>query len=104
MTRDRSSVFKVHNIQVKVEDLTCSIHGSKHDLLYQWLRPLVTKLIQRQIETVIKATLTTGLEYIDGQLVAARDRMEIAKAVECQSRSEDLTYVCLAWHPFLFLT
>jgi hypothetical protein len=60
-------------------------------------------LIKKQIEKAIKAALTTGFEYIDGQLVAVRDRMEIAKASEGQSRTDVLKDVCLASRPFFFV-
>ncbi|KIM39008.1 hypothetical protein M413DRAFT_447366 [Hebeloma cylindrosporum] len=89
-TRDRSSVFKVHNIHVKVSNLKFAIRDSNHDFLYKTLRPLATGLIKKQIEKAIKDALTTGLEYIDGQLVAVRDRMEMAKATDGQSRTDVL--------------
>jgi len=98
-TRDRSSVFKVHSVHVKVSNLKFAIRDSNHDFLYKTLRPLATALIKKQIEKAIKAALTTGFEYIDGQLVAVRDRMEIAKASEGQSRTDVLKDVCLASRP-----
>jgi hypothetical protein len=88
--RDQSSVFQVHDINVKVGTLKFAIRDSKHDFLYKTLRPLATALIKRQLQKVIKDTLRTGLEYIDGQLVAVRDRMAEAKATDGQSRSEVL--------------
>ncbi|CAA7258482.1 unnamed protein product [Cyclocybe aegerita] len=69
--RDKSSVFK-------------------HDFLYKTLRPLATGLIKKQIQKAIKDALRTGLEYVDGQLVAVRDRMDTAKVTEGQSRTEVL--------------
>jgi len=60
-------------------------------------------LIKRQIEKAIKDALTTGLEYVDGQLVAVRDRMETAKATEGQSRTDVFKDVCRASPSFLFL-
>ena len=81
-----------------------AIRDSNHDFLYKTLRPLATALIKKQIEKALKAALTTGFEYIDGQLVAVRDRMEIAKAAEGQSRTDVLKDVCLASRPFFLLT
>lgn len=80
--KDRSSVFKVHSVHVKVDSLKFSIRDSKHDLLYKTLKPLATGLIKRQIQKAMQDAITTGLEYVDGQLVAVRDRMESAKTEE----------------------
>ncbi|KAF9534642.1 hypothetical protein CPB83DRAFT_755601 [Crepidotus variabilis] len=88
--RDKSSVFRVQDINVKVDTLKFSIRDSKHDFLYKTLRPLATGLIKRQIQKAIKDALRTGLEYVDGQLVGVRDRMAEAKATEGQSRTEVL--------------
>lgn len=80
--KDRSSVFKVHDVHVKVDSLKFSIRDSKHDFLYNTLRPLATGLVKRQIQKALRDALHTGLEYVDGQLVAVRDRMEAAKKEE----------------------
>jgi len=89
-TKDKSSVFKVQDVNVKVDALKFSIRDSKHDFLYKTLKPLATGLVKRQIQKAIKDALTTGFEYIDGQLVAVRDRMETAKATEGESRTDVL--------------
>jgi hypothetical protein len=88
--RDRSSVFRVHDINVKVSNMKFAIRDSKHDFLYKTLRPLATALIKRQLQKVIKNALRTGLEYLDGQLVAVRDRMEEANVKGGESRMEVL--------------
>jgi hypothetical protein len=88
--RDQSSVFRVHDINVKVGTLKFAIRDSKHDFLYKTLRPLATALVKRHLQKVIKDALRTGLEYIDGQLVAVRDRMAEAKATDGESRTEVL--------------
>jgi hypothetical protein len=87
--RDQSSVFRVQDINVKVGTLKFAIRDSKHDFLYKTLRPLATALIKRQLQKVIKDTLRTGLEYIDGQLVAVRDRM-----AECKGEGRRKSYGC----------
>ncbi|KAG5350862.1 hypothetical protein C0989_009009 [Termitomyces sp. Mn162] len=87
--KDRSSVFKVHSVHVKVDSLKFSIRDSKHDLLYKTLRPLATGLVKRQIQKAMQDAITTGLEYVDGQLVAVRDRMESAKT-EGEGRGQAL--------------
>ncbi|KAK2464849.1 hypothetical protein APHAL10511_003148 [Amanita phalloides] len=88
--KDKSSIFKVHDVQVKMESLKFSIRDSKHDLLYKTLKPLATALVKRQISRVVADALRTGFEYMDGQLVSVRDRMETAKATEGQSRTQVL--------------
>jgi len=88
--KDRSSVFKVHDVQVKVDTLKFSIRDSKHDFLYKTLRPLATGLIKKQIQRAITQALRTGLEYVDGQLVTVRDRIEHAKQTEGESRTDVL--------------
>ena len=92
---DRSSVFRVHDVHVKVNTLKLGIRDSKHDFLYITLWPLATGLIKRQIQKAIKDALVTGFEYIDGQLVAVRDRMESAQDTEGVSRTDILKDVSL---------
>jgi hypothetical protein len=79
---DRSSVFKVESVHVKVDTLKFSIRDSKHDFLYKTLKPLATGLVKRQIQKALRDALTTGLEYVDGQLVGVRERMDSAKGEE----------------------
>jgi hypothetical protein len=88
--KDKSSVFSVREVHVKVESLKFSIRDSKHDFLYKTLRPLASALIKRQLQKVIADVLRTLFEYVDGQLVTVRDRMEAAKATEGQSRTDVL--------------
>ncbi|KAH6911282.1 hypothetical protein BKA70DRAFT_1220304 [Coprinopsis sp. MPI-PUGE-AT-0042] len=89
-TKDKSSVFRVDDVTVKVDSLKFSIRDSKHDLLYKTLKPLASGLIKKQIQKAIKDGLRTALEYVDGQLVGVRDRMEEAKVTEGQSRADVL--------------
>jgi hypothetical protein len=88
--KDKSSVFKVKNVHVKVDTLKFSIRDSKHDFLYKTLRPLATGLVKRQIQKAIAGAITTGMEYVDGQLVSVRDRMAEAKESESETRIEAL--------------
>lgn len=87
---DPSSLFRVHDVHVKVNTLKFAIRDSKHDFLYKTLRPLATGLIKRQLQKVIRDALITGFEYIDGQLVAVRDRMESVQDTEGVSRTDVL--------------
>lgn len=88
--KDRTSVFKVKNVHVKVDSLKFSIRDSKHDTLYKTLRPLATGLIKRQIQKAVADAITTGMEYVDGQLVGVRDRMREAHESEDGSRTKAL--------------
>ncbi|KAI5993190.1 hypothetical protein EDC04DRAFT_2872684 [Pisolithus marmoratus] len=88
--KDKSSVFKVKSVQVKVDTLKFSIRDSKHDLLYKTLKPLATGLVKRQIQKAIAGGIHTGLEYLDGQLVAVRDRMKEAKVSSDTTRTQAL--------------
>lgn len=88
--KDRSSVFKVRNVHVKVDTLKFSIRDSKHDLLYKTLKPLATVLVKRQIQKAIAGGISTGLEYLDGQLVTVRDHMEEAKEKSDTTRTQAL--------------
>lgn len=78
----QSSVFKVKNVNVEVDMLKFSVRDSKHDFLYKMFKPLVTGLIKKQIQKPIKDPVTTGMEYIEGQLVGVGDFMDTAKATE----------------------
>ncbi|TFY64828.1 hypothetical protein EVJ58_g2365 [Rhodofomes roseus] len=48
------------------------------------------RLVKRQVQKAIADAVRTGLEYVDGQLVTVRDRMEEAKEDENQSRTQAL--------------
>jgi hypothetical protein len=86
--KDKTSVFKVKAVNVKVDSLKFSIRDSKHDFLYKTLKPLATGLVKKQIQKAIQDGVRTGLEYLDGQLVGVRDRMDAAKATEGQEGVE----------------
>ena len=88
--KDKSSVFKIKDVNVKVDTLKFSIRDSKHDTLYNTLRPLATGLVKKQIQKAFRDAITTGLEYVDGQLVGVRDRMNEAKASDETSRTKVL--------------
>ncbi|KZT00359.1 uncharacterized protein LAESUDRAFT_732384 [Laetiporus sulphureus 93-53] len=88
--KDQRSVFHVKNVHVKVATLKFSIRDSKHDLLYKTLRPLATGLVKKQLQKVVADAVRTGLEYVDGQLVGVRDRMNEAKTSEDTSRTQVL--------------
>jgi len=88
--KDKSSVFKVKSVHVKVDSLKFSIRDSKHDILYKTLRPLATALIKKQIQRAVADAITTGMEYVDGQLVAVRDRVSEARASSDSSSADIL--------------
>lgn len=94
--KDRSSVFKVKDVHVKVGSLKFSIRDSKHDLLYKTMKPLATGLVKRQIKRAIAGAITTGMEYVDGLLVSVRDRTEEAKSKDEMNRTEVLQEVSVA--------
>lgn len=98
---DRSSVFKVTDIAVKVDSLKFSIRDSKHDLLYKTLRPLATGAIKRAVKKVMRENIRTALEYADGQMAAVRDRLARAKAADGESRTQVLQDVSSAPSPGL---
>ncbi|KAF8492864.1 hypothetical protein F5888DRAFT_1728342 [Russula emetica] len=88
--KDKSSVFKVKSVRVKVDSLKFSIRDSKHDILYKTLRLLASNLIKKQIEKAVVDAITTGMEYVDGQLVAVRDRVNEARTSPDSSRTDVL--------------
>lgn len=79
MHHDPTSVLKIHDIRVKIDALKFAIHDWNHDVLHKTVRPLATELIKKQIQKALRDALQTGLAYIDGELVAVRDRMGAAK-------------------------
>jgi Protein of unknown function (DUF4449) len=80
----------VKSVRVKVDSLKFSIRDSKHDILYKTLRLLATNLIKKQIEKAVVDAITTGMEYVDGQLVAVRDRVNEARASPDSSSTDVL--------------
>lgn len=78
------------SVRVKVDSLKFSIRDSKHDILYKTLRLLATNLIKKQIEKAVVDAITTGMEYVDGQLVAVRDRVNEARASPDSSSTDVL--------------
>ena len=84
------SVYKVKSVNVKVDTLKFSIRDSKHDTLYNTLRPLATGLVKKQIQKALEGAVQTALEYVDGQLVTVRTRMAEAKRSEGTSRTQVL--------------
>ena len=88
--KDQSSVFRVKDVQVKVDTLKFAIRDSKHDLLYKTFRPLATGLVKKQLQRAVADAVRTALEYVDGQLVGVRDRMNEAKASEDKNRRQAL--------------
>ena len=91
--QNKCSVFKVKVVIVKVHTLK---FYSKHNFFYKTFKPLATCLIKKQIKKAIKDLITTGMEYVDGQLVGVRDRMASAKATEGESRTKVLQDVRIA--------
>ncbi|KAF7314972.1 hypothetical protein MIND_00011300 [Mycena indigotica] len=71
---DTSSVFRVHQVRVKVGSLKLRIRDAKHGLLYKTLKPLATRLIKKQIQKAVEDFVRTGFEYVDGQLVRVRQK------------------------------
>ncbi|KAI0328370.1 hypothetical protein GY45DRAFT_1005773 [Cubamyces sp. BRFM 1775] len=88
--KDRSSVFKVKDVNTSIHTLKFSIRDSKHDTLYKMLGPLATGLVKKQLQKAIGQAVRTALEYVDGQLVSVRDQMAQAKASEDASRRDVL--------------
>lgn len=82
LSKDKSSVLKVKNVNVKVDSIKFSIRDCEHDLLYKILRPLATGFIKKQI--------TTAFECLDGELVFVRDRYDEAKRLDVASRADAL--------------
>ncbi|KXN84161.1 hypothetical protein AN958_00365 [Leucoagaricus sp. SymC.cos] len=94
---DKSSVFQVGGVHIKVDSLKLSVCNSKHNFFwYKTVKPHAKGLAKRQIQKVIKDALTAGLEGMDGQLVVVRDRMESAKETEGRSRTDVLKNICLS--------
>jgi hypothetical protein len=88
--KDRSSVFKVKDVHVKVDSLKFSIRDAKHEFWYKTLKGIATSVVKKQIQKAVGQGIRTGLEYLDGQLVTVRDRMEEAKTNEEMSRRQAL--------------
>jgi hypothetical protein len=83
-SKDTSSVFRVARFRVRVGslELELGIRDSKHELLYEAIKPLAMRLIKKQIQKALADAI------IDVRLVGVRDRMAEAKASDDSSRRE----------------
>ena len=86
-------MFKVKDVNVKIDTLKFSIRDSKHDTLYKTLKPLASGLVKKQIQKAAQDAIRTAFEYIDGQLVTVRDRYSEAKQSDEASRADALKSV-----------
>ncbi|KAF8580268.1 hypothetical protein K439DRAFT_1357420 [Ramaria rubella] len=77
-----SSVFTIRAVYVKVGTLKFSIRDSKHDTLYNFLRPFAGRIVKRQVQRAMGDALRTALEEVDEQLVRVRERMRKEKESE----------------------
>jgi hypothetical protein len=87
---DQTSVFHIKSVDAKLGDVKVAIRDSKHDLLYKTLKPLMMGLVKKQIKKAIEDGVRTGLEYLDGQLVAVRSKMNEAKTTDETTRIQVL--------------
>ena len=85
--QDEYSVFKLHTLKFSTRD-------SKHNFFNKTFKPLATRLIKKQIKKASKGSITTGMEYFDGQLIDLRDRMVSVKATEGKGHTKVLQDVC----------
>ncbi|KAG2357604.1 hypothetical protein BDR07DRAFT_1490565 [Suillus spraguei] len=90
--RDRSSVFKVKDVHVKVDSLKFSIRDSKHDTSIK-LSKFLRQVWKRHIQKAVAQAIRTGLEFLDEQLVTVRDRMEETKTNDELSRRQVLQHL-----------
>lgn len=91
--KDTSSVFKVKNVNVHVDTLKWSIRDSKHDVLYKTLGPFLNGLVKKQIQKALSDAITTGFEYVDGQLVGVRERTKEVRGTEGTGKVDALKEV-----------
>jgi len=77
--KNKSSVFKVKAIDVKVDTLKFPIRDSKHDFLYETFMHLAASFVKKE---AIAGAITTSMEYVDRRLVTVRDRMAGGKESE----------------------
>lgn len=98
--KDSGSLFHVQSVKVKIDQLKFSIRDSKHDGLYNFLRPLATGIVKRQVKRAIRDGITSALTLVDQQLVRVRDKMDEARAKEGSTRTQVLRDVrsnCQRW-------
>ncbi|KAG2077942.1 hypothetical protein BDR04DRAFT_1147651 [Suillus decipiens] len=70
---DRSSIFQVEDVHVEVHSLKFRIHDSRF---------FVAPVVKSHVEKVVAQAIRADLEYLDGQLVTMKDRMEETKTKE----------------------
>jgi len=91
--KDKMSVFKMKSIIVKIDSLKFSIQDSNYGILYKTFKPQATTLIKKLIQKAVKGSVTTDMEYVDGQLVGVRDHMPSAHTAGGESRTKVLQEV-----------
>ena len=79
VSNNPQSVYKVKNVNVKVNSLKFSIRDAKHATLHNTPRPLATGPVTEQIQKALSDVWTTNLEYADGRFVGVRNRINETK-------------------------
>lgn len=87
-TGRKHHVFKVRDVDVKIDNLKFKIRDAKHQFLYSMVRPLATSLIKKAVPKAIEAAIRDALEQLDAQLSDIAERIEDADGREDVSRSE----------------
>jgi hypothetical protein len=97
--KDRSSVFHVQDVNVKIASLNFSIRDAKHEFWYKTFKPLLSGLVKKQIQKATADAIRTGLEYLDGQLVTVRDRIAEIPEDDEKTRMQRLQDLFKREHP-----
>ncbi|KAL0948737.1 hypothetical protein HGRIS_008869 [Hohenbuehelia grisea] len=97
--RDRSSVYHVKQVNVKIDTLKFSIRDSRHDALYKIIKPIATGLVKKQIQKVRYAHESYSISLVITSL-RRLSLMQSARASSTSTSSSSLSAtVCLRRRP-----
>ncbi|KLT41292.1 hypothetical protein CC85DRAFT_286608 [Cutaneotrichosporon oleaginosum] len=86
----RDTVFVVRKVSTEIDELFFKLRDTKHDLLYKFIKGPATGVIKKALAKAVEASIRTGLEYVDDQLVEIRNTIDESKDQDDVTRKEAL--------------
>ncbi|KAI9497518.1 hypothetical protein BDB00DRAFT_784840 [Zychaea mexicana] len=73
-SNDPVHTFRVAQCKCYIDQIKVKINGSRHDILYKTVKPLMVAILRRQIAKAIEAKIIETVEQADGKLTSKMTR------------------------------